>query len=293
VNTGAPYNDEICLNSQELKLYSYNGPFENEKWALLGIQKTDELLANYYFVENSLSSIMLIAALICIVCVFWFSRFISVPIQQMVSSLRKSDPNTPIRLQKTYIDEIDELAESIENLSARLSKRIEKERDYDILTNLLSRRGFGNRLRQLVKRQVDLKTGAMLVWDLDDLKLINDNFGHCIGDNYLIAFANCLKKFNCENVISARRSGDEFVTFIYGYDSIEEIEILIEEIWKVVNSTYIDLSGHHRSKINISMGKAWYPKDSDDFDTLFLYADSAMYEAKNKKKRDLRNVITR
>jgi diguanylate cyclase (GGDEF)-like protein len=293
VNTGAPYNDEICLNSQELKLYSYNGPFENEKWALLGIQKTDELLANYYFVENSLSSIMLIAALICIVCVFLFSRFISVPIQQMVSSLRKSDPNTPIRLQKTYIDEIDELAESIENLSARLSKRIEKERDYDILTNLLSRRGFENRLRQLVKRQVDLKTGAMLVWDLDDLKLINDNFGHCIGDNYLIAFANCLKKFNCENVISARRSGDEFVTFIYGYDSIEEIEILIEEIWKVVNSTYIDLSGHHRSKINISMGKAWYPKDSDDFDTLFLYADSAMYEAKNKKKRDLRNVITR
>jgi NADH:ubiquinone oxidoreductase subunit F (NADH-binding)/(2Fe-2S) ferredoxin len=109
----------------------------------------------------------------------------------------------------------------------------------------------------------------------------------------LESLANSIKKFNCENVISARRSGDESVTFIYGYDSIEEIEILIEEIWKVVNSTYIDLSGHHRSKISISMGKAWYPKDSDDFDTLFLYADSAMYEAKNKKKRDLRNVITR
>lgn len=104
---------------------------------------------------------MLIAALICIVCVFWFSRFISVPIQQMVSSLRKATPTHPYAF-KTYIDEIDELAESIENLSARLSKRIEKERDYDILTNLLSRRGFENRLRQLVKRQVDLKTG--LCW---------------------------------------------------------------------------------------------------------------------------------
>lgn len=402
VTIDAPDNAEICINLQELKLYSHNTPFENDQWALLGIQRNDELLSDYYFAKNLLNYIMLISAFICTVCVFWFSRFISVPIQQMVSSLRKSNPNTPMRLNKTYIDEIDELAESIENLSVRLSdfyskistiiqmsgsgisvfeykekenlvfcsndffemmgcedcpktntyvniskydqniqdifkknpspddeimevslpdgkkrwlriirkkdeesilgvvtdvtkdiiekRRIEKERDHDALTNLLNRRSFENRLNQLINEKVDLKIGAMLVWDLDNLKFINDNFGHSTGDDYLIAFANCLIEFNSENVISARRSGDEFVTFIYGYNSIEEIEKLIGEIWKIINNTYIVLPEYSRYKISISMGKAWYPTDSVNFDTLFHYADSAMYVEKNNKKRKIRKV---
>lgn len=40
------------------------------------------------------------------------------------------------------------------------------------------------------------------------------------------------------------------------------------------------------------MGKAWYPKDSDDFDTLFLYADSAMYEAKKTRKKETSEMLS-
>ncbi|HBV66984.1 MAG TPA: hypothetical protein DEF04_01465, partial [Clostridiales bacterium] len=60
---------------------------------------------------------LLFSTVICTACVFWFSRFISVPIQNMVIDLRKSDPYKTIRLNKAHIEEIDELADSIEILS--------------------------------------------------------------------------------------------------------------------------------------------------------------------------------
>ncbi|HBV69129.1 MAG TPA: diguanylate phosphodiesterase, partial [Clostridiales bacterium] len=163
-------------------------------------------------------------------------------------------------------------------------KKIEYERDYDVLTNLLNRRAFEEKLRQLKERTRNLKIASMLVWDLDNLKYVNDTYGHSTGDAYLVAFANCLKKFDKDNVVSARRSGDEFVTFIYGYDRAEQIEELIEEIWSLVQKTYIVLHDQRRYRIRISIGRAWYPKDSIDFDTLFQYADFAMYIVKHSRK---------
>lgn len=396
VTIDAPKPTTICVNLQELRLYSYHTPFEKEQWVFLGIQREKELFAGYYMLKGILELMLLVSTIVCAMCVFWFSRFISVPIQNMVLNLRKSDPNKPIHLNKAYIEEIDELADSIENLSMRVAefyskistiiqmsdsgiavfeykekenlvfcshgfyemmgckvlpesnayvdgtefrhhmydllqhhtiseekvmeiplsdgkkrwlkitrrrednsilgvvtditadimekKKIEYERDYDILTNLLNRRAFEEKLRHLKTCPRELKQGAMMVWDLDNLKYVNDTYGHSMGDAYLVAFANCLKAFNTENVISARRSGDEFITLIYGYNSAKEIEELIEEMWAYADKAYIVLQDQRRYKVRISMGKAWYPKDALDFETLFLYADFAMYTVKHSRK---------
>lgn len=396
MSVNAPNSMTVCVNRQDFHLYSYNTPFEEEQWSLLGVQRKEELFNSYYTVKRILDLMLLTSAIVCTVCVFWFSRFISVPIQNMVFDLRKSDPYRPIRLNKAHIEEIDELADSIEYLSIRVAdayskistiiqmsgsgiavfeykekenlvfcshgfyemmgfkplskdneyvdatefrhyiqellgqnmmqeekvmeislsdgekrwvritcsrdegsilgvvaditadimekKKIEYERDYDVLTNLLNRRAFDEKLRQLKEGTKDLKQAAMLVWDLDNLKYINDTYGHSTGDAYLVAFANCLKKFDKENLISARRSGDEFITFIYGYDRAEEVKALIEEMWNLVRKAYIVLQDQRSYKIRISMGKAWYPKDTLDFDTLFQYADFAMYMVKHSRK---------
>lgn len=382
---------EVSINRQDFHLYSYNTPFEGEQWALLGIQRKEELFSNYYMVKKILNFMLLISTIVCTMCIFWFSSFISGPIQRMVLNLRKSNPYKPIRLNKVYIEEIDELGESIENLSVRVAeayskistiiqmsdsgiavfeyiekenlvfcshgffemmgyeqfvkyneyvdatefkdymgnllqgntiqevflkdgtrcwlritsrrnedsilgvvtditanilekKKIEYERNHDVLTNLLNRRAFEEKMGDLKKNTRDLKKAVMLVWDLDNLKYINDTYGHSVGDIYLMALANCLKEFNKENVISARRSGDEFVTFIYGYDREEEVEELINEMWDFIQQKYIKLPDQRRYKIRVSMGKAWYPKDSLEFDTLFQYADFAMYMVKHNRK---------
>ncbi len=396
MSINAPNAMEVCINRQDFHLYSHNTPFEKEQWVLLGIQRREELFSNYYMVKRILDVMLLVSTIICTLCVFWFSRFISVPIQHMVHNLRKSDPHRPIRLNKASIEEIDELAENIENLSTRVAKayskistiiqmsgsgiavfeyiekenlvfysqgfyemmgyekleeanvyvdatefrnnmqellqegtvqeekvlevsladgakrwlritrrrdedsmlgvvtditadvmekrKIEYERDHDALTNLLNRRAFDEKLRRLKEEEWDLKQGAMLVWDLDNLKYVNDTYGHSTGDDYLIAFANCLKRFNNGKVTSARRSGDEFLTVLYGYDKAEEIDGLIKEMWELIQQTDIELPDQRRYKIHISMGRAWYPKDALDFDALFLYADFAMYTVKHTRK---------
>lgn len=392
----APNKMNVCINRQDFRFYSYNTPFEEEQWSLLGMQKKEELFSSYYMVKNILKFMLIISSLLCTMCVFWFSKFISVPIQQMVLKLRKSDPYRPIMLNKVYIEEIDELADSIKNLSARVAdayskistiiqmsdsgiavfeyvekenlmfcsqgffemmgyeqfakyneyvdatefkhymhdllyedirqdgevkevslkdgrkrwiritslrdedsilgvitdvttnilekRKIEYERDHDVLTDLMNRRAFEEKMSDLQQGTRDLKKAAMLVWDMDNLKYVNDTYGHSIGDAYLIAFANCLKEFSKENVISARRSGDEFITFIYGYDEEVKIEELIGEMWALIQEKYITLPDRRRYKIRISMGRSWYPKDSLEFDTLFQYADFAMYMVKHNNK---------
>lgn len=392
----APNNVHICMNRQDIHLYSPNSPFENEKWALIGIQRSDELFVEYNTSKRIVQVILLISTIVFTLSVFWVSRFISVPIQHMINRLRKSNPNRPIRLKKTSITEIDELVDSIENLSVRVAaayskistviqmsgagiavfeykekenlvfcshgfyelmnwndivasneyvngtifalrmkeflsgdtveeekikeilsqdgskrwikikihkeedvllgvvtditgdvlekQKIEYERDHDILTSLLNRRAFEDKLNSLSRKPRELKQGAMLMWDLDNLKYVNDTYGHNMGDEYLIAFADSLREFNNKHVLSARRSGDEFITIIHGFDTVKEIESIVDDMWNAAQNKEIILQDQRRYKIRFSMGRAWYPKDAVDFDTLFLYADFAMYTVKNSRK---------
>ena len=69
------------------------------------------------------------------------------------------------------------------------------------------------------------------MWDLDNLKYINDTYGHDYGDEYIKKAANILKQFTSnKNTIVARMSGDEFYVFIYGCHSKDEIRQIIEPI---------------------------------------------------------------
>ena len=164
-------------------------------------------------------------------------------------------------------------------------ERIEYERDHDLLTGLLNRRAFEEAVSHLLKDKAAPKKAALLVWDLDNLKYINDNYGHTVGDDYLSTFADCIKSFNGEKILSSRRSGDEFVTFVYGFDAEQQIEEILAPLMEKIEKAHILLPNNAQHKISVSVGKAWYPRDSENLERLFEYADFAMYLAKNTKKR--------
>ena len=67
-------------------------------------------------------------------------------------------------------------------------RKIEYERDYDVLTELLNRRPFAAVWRK-PSAPCPFQMGAMVMWDLDNLKYINDTYGHDSGDKYIIAAA--------------------------------------------------------------------------------------------------------
>lgn len=171
-------------------------------------------------------------------------------------------------------------------------RRMEYERDYDPLTNLYNLRAFTSRFNQLFAAE-DLQSACLIMWDLDNLKHINDTYGHDFGDRYIKAFSECLELFSEHNALVARRSGDEFYTFIYGYPSADEINDIIESVWYEMESKSISLPDGSRYRIRVSGGIAWYPTDTNDRDDLLRFADFAMYQAKHNLKGTIKGFDRR
>lgn len=163
-------------------------------------------------------------------------------------------------------------------------ERMEYELSFDTLTNIFNRRAFEENVARLFENPSSLKIAALLMCDLDNLKYINDTYGHDYGDNYIRAIGNCLSKINTENCVAARRSGDEFYVFFYGYNSKDEIRNVISSLWKDISQTSINLPNNASFGIKVSGGIAWYPDDSESYNDLLRFSDFAMYSTKHSKK---------
>lgn len=163
-------------------------------------------------------------------------------------------------------------------------RRIEHERDYDTLTLLLNRRAFNSRVMPLFEVPGDLGVAAFIMWDLDNLKYINDTYGHDLGDEYLRKAASVLKDFSLYNGIAARMSGDEFYVFIYGHRDKESIRDAIASIRANMDEARLLLPDGDSLRVCASAGVAWYPSDASSYEQLLKCADFAMYEVKSSCK---------
>ena len=165
-------------------------------------------------------------------------------------------------------------------------ERLERERDYDLLTELYNRRAFREQVENAMLRRRDF-VAAVIMWDLDNLKYINDTYGHDEGDRYIVLFADCLRIFAEKGGIISRYSGDEFVVYLKGKEK-EEIRAAVREFMVHIQKFTLDVEGGYKFPVRVSGGLSWYPDDARDFDTLFNYADFAMYMVKHSVKGAVR-----
>ena len=163
-------------------------------------------------------------------------------------------------------------------------KRIEYERDYDRLTGLLNRQSYYRKIEDQFRNKDQLKITAFIMLDLDNLKYVNDTYGHDFGDDYIRTAAKVLKKFQNYGGIVARISGDEFNVCLPGFSTKEEVREIINEIREEMRQSSCLLADGTHFKIRSSMGISWYPDDADSFDMLMKYADFAMYTIKHSTK---------
>lgn len=163
-------------------------------------------------------------------------------------------------------------------------KKIEHDRDYDLLTDLYNRRAFSHQIQQLFRTPKTLGIAALIMLDLDNLKYINDTYGHDFGDEYIRRSAKVLQRSCGPNSLVSRMAGDEFLIFLYGYGNREEARISIRRIQDALASVCFPLPDNTDTKIRASAGYAWYPDDTDDSDVLIRYADFAMYLVKRTTK---------
>lgn len=194
-----------------------------------------------------------------------------------------------LRLQTVHNDQatlgvlVDVTKEVVEK------RRIEYERDYDLLTRLLNRRAFQSRLERLQTQSEPLGCGAMVMLDLDNLKYLNDTYGHDCGDEYIRCAADVLRKFIIYNALVGRISGDEFYLFFSGYPGQEELQKIIVQLKSEMAAAAIRLPDGESYPLRASAGVAWYPNDSTSLVELIRFADFAMYEAKHASKGGMRN----
>ena len=185
------------------------------------------------------------------------------------------------------------MSEALEDLSDRLlqeQRNLQYERDHDFLTDLYNRRAFGRRIRELLEKKGGGNAiGAYIMMDLDNLKIVNDTYGHEYGDKYIRCASDAMREGLGDEAIYSRISGDEFNAFIFDEEgNRSRINALIERLQETIDNSFIMLPDGEKKQLRLSGGVSWYPEGGTNPDQLQKNADYAMYVVKKTTKSQIR-----
>ena len=165
--------------------------------------------------------------------------------------------------------------------------KMRKEQEYlrdqvyrDPLTGCLSYRDFEKTVREFIKR-----TGgsvAVIFMDMDNLKPINDRYGHDAGDQLIIEFAETIKEVLGDSGLIFRKGGDEFIV-IKPFTNRDKLKGFYCTLFARLSK--VRIIGKTLTNISCSIGIAIAPDDSTEPSELVKMADMAMYRAKKSGKR--------
>lgn len=154
---------------------------------------------------------------------------------------------------------------------------------HDTLTELPNRYSFMQQLGPMIHAAKRRGTKlAVLFFDLDGFKAINDNLGHTVGDELLTDVARRLRKAIRKCDLVARIGGDEFLAAIQDVEDDDTPQKVADAIRKEIEKPY-HLDGHE-CWISASVGISIFPRHGEQAEGLIQSADTAMYQAKGSGK---------
>lgn len=176
------------------------------------------------------------------------------------------------------LSRIDKILQ-IEDLRKNLSISARK----DVLTGLWNRKHIEDEIERYLASGDE--KGVFFIFDVDNFKSVNDSYGHIMGDAVLVRFADILQHSVGPRDVVARIGGDEFVAFLKGDYSPEEIRdyctMVIERMENDVSE-----SVNKDVELSVSIGVAIAPEDGTDYTSLCSKADKALYHVKQNGKNN-------
>jgi len=169
-----------------------------------------------------------------------------------------------------------------------MQERAQHQADHDFLTELLNRKSLMQRLHEeFIKAKKHNFIHAFMFIDLDKFKMVNDSYGHTIGDKLLVEVSTRLKHLLREEDILARMSGDEFAIIILNIEknrskAAQIIKDLAINIIEEINRPY--MLDSYQITISASIGIKIFPDNEKDSHAVVVHADTAMYQAKHQGK---------
>ena len=273
------------------------------------IAESDEkVLAGALFIQKSLILFVVMIIIGTLVILYIFNKILSVNLKELITgTIQVGEGNLEWRSNSKFNDEFGRLGDAFNVMAQKLAdskqeilsqtEEIKRLAYYDQLTKLPSRSAFLEKLKQeLARAKRNNEKLSVLYIDLDDFKMINDSFGHDIGDFLLEEVAARLKKNSRLTDTLGRLGGDEFALILpnlnFYMDSSNIGQRLLSEISCPVNLGNIiidELSKPFDIKNNIftvscSIGIAVYPENGRTADEILNSADTAMYSAKREGK---------
>jgi diguanylate cyclase (GGDEF)-like protein/putative nucleotidyltransferase with HDIG domain len=154
----------------------------------------------------------------------------------------------------------------------------------DSLTGFPNARALQLRFEQEVSRtRRNNKPFQVVMLDLDDFKMVNDTFGHKIGDRMLREVGNLIQSQLREYDFLARYGGDEFVALLPDL-TVQQVDELRARIELVVRGFSLSVRAQTRARVGISIGASVFGVNGETLDQLLIAADQAMYRAKSAHK---------
>lgn len=183
------------------------------------------------------------------------------------------------------IGRILELEELRRSLADRLEQKIKEVSDIrsktnrDVLTGLWNREYTEEAVNTMLQGGIN---GSVMMIDMDNFKLINDNYGHIAGDKTLKMFADTMRTYASEGDVLCRIGGDEFVVFVKGVTSKAELSNRAGDIIRDICAKIKDCGYETDTSVSIGIAKA--PEDGAEFAKLYNAADKALYYVKQNGK---------
>ena len=158
---------------------------------------------------------------------------------------------------------------------------LKSEASTDKLTGFLNKAATGVELSKTCSDQ----TGCLMMIDLDSFKLVNDLYGHEMGDKVLIGFADLLRKTMPAGSKCGRIGGDEFTAFAMGVTTEEKVRDITVRLNEDLVRTAKDLMGEDMGiPLGISIGGIFVPRFGNDYNSLLKLADKSLYNVKKNGK---------
>ncbi|MCG8428602.1 MAG: EAL domain-containing protein, partial [Chromatiales bacterium] len=204
---------------------------------------------------------------------------------------RANGENLPIWVSISLVEDINNqksyiaVFSDISNLK-EAEQKLEKLAHYDNLTGLPNRTLFYDRFDSALARSArnNTQTGLLFV-DIDRFKLINDSYGHDIGDQILIDAANRITHHIRPGDTVCRLGGDEFTVILADLDRPGRVQNIARRIHSELRKPY--KIGNKEIISSASIGIAIYPDDGNSVHLLLKHADTAMYHIKERGRNDI------
>ena len=180
----------------------------------------------------------------------------------------------------------DVLLRRVGNIIENLEKirNLEVKSSTDSLTKLLNKTAAQREIGELIKKS----SGALLMIDLDNFKMVNDIYGHNMGDKILIRFAELIRSVIRAEDLAGRMGGDEFIAFLQNVTDEKILQTKADCLNKQILIVAKKFMGSDMQiPLGVSVGAVFVPNEGRDFTTLYKKADKALYEVKQNGKHGL------